>query len=98
MRRTVATRACFRAQHRVYAFRNIGGFLCMARRAFYFRNVRGVREFLDARVAIGASQGRVHARLVLRFVDKDAAAGIRFQVLLAVAGEALRVGILGALA
>ena len=75
MRRPVATIACLRPQQRMHALRHIGGLLRMAGGAIHFRNSRGVRILLDIRMAIGAIQYRVCARLVFRFVDVEAMAG-----------------------
>lgn len=75
------------------ALGHIGGFLRMAGGAFHFRHAGGMRKSLDRRMAIAAIQNRVRARLVFRRIYINALPRLRFQILLAVASQAIFIGI-----
>ena len=93
--RTVATSACIRAraQRRVHALGQIGGFIGVTSRAVHFRNSRRMWKLLDVGVALRATNNRMNARLVLGLVYENTLAACRLQIFLPVARHTIRVGI-----
>jgi hypothetical protein len=93
VRGAVATHAGIGPERSMDALRNVSRLLRVAGCAFHFGDALRVRIFLDAGVARRAVQHGVDARLMFCLVDVDTLPGIVFQILIIVAGEAIRIGI-----
>jgi hypothetical protein len=95
MGRTMAAGTCLRtrAQQRVHALGQIGGFIGVAGRAIHLRDSRRMGKLLDVGVAIRATGNGVHALLVPGLVYENTLAGCRPQIFLPVTCEAIGVRI-----
>ena len=75
--RAMAAGACVRtrAQQRVHALGQIGGFVAVASRAFHLCNSRWMWKLLDVGMAIRATHNGVNALLVLGLAYENTSAG-----------------------
>jgi len=69
----------------------------MARGALHFRDVFGMGKFLNVGMTPGTIQDGMDTYLMFARIDVDTVSCVGFQIFIAVAGEAVRVGIRGGL-
>lgn len=95
VRRAMTAHACIGTERSVHALGHVRRSIHVACRAFHSCNALRMGKFLDVRVASRAVQNGVAAGFMFCRIDIDTPPGVRFQVFIVVANEAIRVGIGG---